>query len=140
MRESGGRAGRFILFGYFEEHRPKWQQLLKMAIVLVAILFLSGSLGRTWGDGVLVLALLGTTYIHLRWLPKHGVNGWTGEPKSRYCELVGYKKTEAADVFEENKHLVRRLYTEVVGTGDYSNLETYVSPDYVDHNAQEEGG
>lgn len=26
---------------------------------------------------------------------------------------------------DENKHIVRRFYTEVIGTGNYSNLEDY---------------
>jgi predicted ester cyclase len=34
-----------------------------------------------------------------------------------------------------SKQLVRRFYTEVVGGGDYSNLDSFVAPDYVDHNA-----
>jgi predicted ester cyclase len=40
---------------------------------------------------------------------------------------------------EESKQLIRRFYTEVVGGGDYSNLESFVAPDYVDHNAAEGG-
>lgn len=28
-------------------------------------------------------------YVHMVWLPKHGVNGWTGEPRDKYYELVG---------------------------------------------------
>jgi len=27
-------------------------------------------------------------YLHLRWLPSHGINGWTGEPKEKYYELI----------------------------------------------------
>ncbi len=53
-----------ILFGHFEEHKPKWRRLLKALIA----------------------------YIHLRWLPNHGINGWTGEPKAKYYELIGHKK------------------------------------------------
>ena len=40
---------------------------------------------------------------------------------------------------EENKELIRRFYAEVVGGGDYSNLESFVATDYVDHNAAEGG-
>src|SRR3712207_4086733 len=39
---------------------------------------------------------------------------------------------------EESKQLVHRFYTEVVGAGDYSNLDSFVAADYVDHNAIEE--
>lgn len=40
---------------------------------------------------------------------------------------------------EENKQLIRRFYTKVVGGGDYSNLDSFVATDYVDHNAAEGG-
>jgi hypothetical protein len=26
----------------------------------------------------------------LKWLPKQGVNGWTGEPKEKYYQLRGW--------------------------------------------------
>ena len=81
-----------ILFGHFEAHRPKWRRLLKMAVVLAVILTLSATVGRAWAYGVLMLPLLGAAYVHLRWLPKHGINGWTGEPRDRYLELVTRKR------------------------------------------------
>lgn len=34
---------------------------------------------------------LGVLVIHAWWLPKHGINGWTGEPKDRYYALRGWK-------------------------------------------------
>ena len=80
-----------ILFGHFEEHRPKSRRLLKVAIVLgLAILF--SWLQLRWVFGLILLLLLGAAaYVHLVWLPKHGINGWTGEPKDRYLKLVGAK-------------------------------------------------
>ncbi len=81
-----------ILFGHFEEHKPKWRRLLKVLIVLGVVLTLSATVGRVWGFGVLAVPLLGAAYVHLRWLPKHGINGWTGEPKTKYYELIGRKK------------------------------------------------
>jgi len=33
--------------------------------------------------------------IHLWWLPKHGINGWTGEPREKYYALRGWKKKTA---------------------------------------------
>ncbi len=81
-----------ILFGHFEEHRPKWRRILKVLIVLGVVLTLSATVGRAWAFGVLALPLLGAAYIHLRWLPKHGINGWTGEPREKYYELIGHKK------------------------------------------------
>ncbi len=81
-----------ILFGHFEEHKPKWRRLLKVLIVLGIVLTLSATVGRVWGFGVLAVSLLGAAYVHLRWLPKRGINGWTGEPKTKYYELIGHKK------------------------------------------------
>ena len=40
---------------------------------------------------------------------------------------------------EHNRQLVRRFYTEVVGGGDYSNLDSFVATDCLDHNAAEAG-
>jgi predicted ester cyclase len=40
---------------------------------------------------------------------------------------------------EESKQLIRRFYTEVVDGRDYSNLDSFVATDYVDHNAAEGG-
>ena len=81
-----------ILFGHFEEHKPQWRRILKVLIVLGVVLTLSATVGRAWAFGVLALPLLGAAYVHLRWLPKHGINGWTGEPKAKYYELIGHKK------------------------------------------------
>jgi len=82
-----------VLFGHFEEHKPKWRRLLKIAIVLGLVLAISVTLDRVWAFGILLLPLAGAAaVVHLWWLPKHGVNGWTGEPKARYYELIGHKK------------------------------------------------
>ena len=86
-----------ILFGHFEEHRPKWRRLLKVLIVLSIVLTLSATVGRVWAFGVLAIPLLGAVVIHVWWLPKHGVNGWTGEPKERYYELIGAKKRASSE-------------------------------------------
>ena len=58
-----------ILFGHFEEHKPK---------------------GLRWVAYGLICALgLGAVYVHAWWLPRHGINGWTGEPKEKYYALLG---------------------------------------------------
>lgn len=36
----------------------------------------------------------------------------------------------------DNKTIIRRFYTEVVGKGDLSRLEAFISANYVDHNAE----
>ena len=86
-----------ILFGHFEEHKPKWRRLLKVVIVLGVVLVLSGTVGRVWAFGVLAIPLLGAVVVHGWWLPKHGVNGWTGEPKERYYALIGAKKRASSE-------------------------------------------
>jgi len=78
-----------ILFGHFEEHKPKWRRLLKVAIFLAMTLVLS-YLRLRWMIYTFISAvLIVVAYLHLRWLPSHGINGWTGEPKEKYYELLG---------------------------------------------------
>ncbi len=81
-----------ILFGHFEEHKSKWRRSLKVILVLAIVIGLSAGLGRLWAFGFLALPLAGAVVIHAWWLPRHGINGWTGEPKDRYYELIGQKK------------------------------------------------
>lgn len=81
-----------ILFGHFEQHKPPARRLAKVAVVLGLTLALSGTVGRVWGLGWLLLPLSAAAYIHLRWLPKHGINGWTGEPRDRYLALIAERR------------------------------------------------
>ena len=77
-----------ILFGRFEEHKPRARRVIKVAIVLAVTVLLSATAGRLWAYGVLAVPLLGAAWVHLYWLPKHGINGWTAEPREKYLELV----------------------------------------------------
>lgn len=81
-----------IFFGHFEANKAKWRRVLKVAVMLAIVLGLSATAGRVWAYAFLALPLLGAAYVHLRWLPKHGVNGLTGEPRDRYLELVTRKR------------------------------------------------
>ena len=81
-----------ILFGHFEAHRPKWRRVLKVGLVLAVVLGLSATVGRVWAFGVLMLPLAGAVWVHLVWLPRHGINGWTGEPRDKYLELVNARR------------------------------------------------
>jgi hypothetical protein len=77
-----------ICFGHFEDWKPRWRRVLK--IVLFSFLF-SGLLqvgGRPAAWGVIGALFLVVIYLHAVWLPKHGINGWTGEPRDKYLELV----------------------------------------------------
>lgn len=81
-----------ILFGHFNEHKPKWRRLLKVVIVLTVILTVSATVGRAWAFGLMALLLSAALFVHFWWLSKHGINGWTGEPKEKFYELIGHKK------------------------------------------------
>ena len=80
-----------ILFGHFQEHQPKLRRVAKVVLVTAILVTLSATVGRAWALLFLALLLLAAAWVHLWWLPKHGVNGWTGEPKARYLELVQRK-------------------------------------------------
>ena len=77
-----------ILFGRFEEHKPRARRVLKVAIVVAVTVAVAATLGRWWAYGMLALPLVAAAYVHLVWLPKHGINGWTAEPRDRYLELM----------------------------------------------------
>ena len=81
-----------ILFGHFEEHKPKVRRALKVVLVGGITLTLS-SVGLRW-VAYMLLGILGlaAAYVHIRWLPSHGINGWTGEPKEKYYELLGVRR------------------------------------------------
>lgn len=81
-----------ILFGHFEEGTPKWRRILKFIIVVGLTIGLSSVAGRRWAFTILGLLLLAPLIVHVWWLPKHGINGWTGEPKDKYYELRGWKR------------------------------------------------
>jgi hypothetical protein len=85
-----------ILFGRFEEHRPKWRRLGKGAILLGGMLLASYFERRWIAYAAMGLMAVAATVIHVWWLPKHGINGWTGEPRDKYLELVGAKRQNRA--------------------------------------------
>ena len=81
-----------ILFGHFEEMTPKWRRLLKFVLFTTIFVGISYYAGRTWFHITLLVSALFPLIIHVWWLPKKGINGWTGEPKEKYYELRGWKK------------------------------------------------
>ncbi len=86
-----------ILFGHFEEHRPKWRRLAKVVLVLGVFLVLMEFAGRAWAYAFLAIPLLAALYVHAIWLPRKGVNGLTGEPRARYYEVIGYRPPARSD-------------------------------------------
>ena len=60
---------------------------------MVAIIATLSHFGLRW----LAYSLIGVMglvalYVHAWWLPSHGVNGWTGEPKDKYYTLIGARR------------------------------------------------
>lgn len=80
-----------IFFGHFEERTPRWRKVAKLFFFIGVAVLISATLGRVWFFIIFGVLTLVPIYIHVWWLPKHGVNGWTGEPKERYYELRGWK-------------------------------------------------
>ena len=87
-----------MVFGHFEERTPKWRRIGKFVLILVIIVAISFYFGRATAMIVLGASILPILYIHGYYLPKKkGINGWTGEPKSKYYEFRGWDK----NVFKE---------------------------------------
>ena len=82
-----------VAFGRFEEHKPAWRRLLKLAILLVLLLVLVENAGRLVAYGVLGLMLLAGASFHFAVLSKLGINGWTGEPRDKFEALLREGKT-----------------------------------------------
>lgn len=80
-----------IFFGHFETRTSKSKRVFKVLFFSALAALLSSAFGH-----VAVLALLGiggvfVVVIHAWYLPKHGINGLTGEPKAKYYALRGWK-------------------------------------------------
>lgn len=80
-----------VLFAHFEERTPRWRILLKHALGIVLYASISYFFGRLWFYVSLAATFILVLIIHAWWLPKNGINGWTGEPKEKYYELRGWK-------------------------------------------------
>jgi hypothetical protein len=81
-----------IYFGHFEERSPKWRKLAKYLLTLAIVIPVSIYLGRATALILLGASIIPIVYIHGVVLPKKGINGWTGEPKSKYYEFRGWDK------------------------------------------------
>jgi hypothetical protein len=81
-----------IFLGHFEERSPKWRKLLKYIVTVIIIISISTFAGRIYAFAILGIALIPVIYIHGVVLPRKGINGWTGEPKSKYYDFRGWDK------------------------------------------------
>jgi hypothetical protein len=79
-----------LVFYRFDPRQPLWRRLLKVVVALVVTAIAFHYFRWT---GVMVwfaLLLAPLVYIHGIWLPRHGVNGWTAEPREKYHQLRGW--------------------------------------------------
>jgi len=81
-----------IVFGHFEEGTPKWRRVLKLFVVTGLVALISSTAGRIWSVALVTAMLSAAALIHAWWLPKHGIDPWTGEPKDKYYALRGWKR------------------------------------------------
>jgi hypothetical protein len=81
-----------IFLGHFEERSPHWRKLVKFIVTLAIIICISTFAGRVYALAILGLSLLPVIYVHGIVLPRKGINGWTGEPKSKYYDFRGWDK------------------------------------------------
>jgi hypothetical protein len=86
-----------IFLGHFEERSPKFRKLLKYIVTVIVIVLISMYAGRVYAMSLLALTIVPVVYVHGILLPRKGINGWTGEPKSRYYEFRGWDK----NIFKE---------------------------------------
>jgi len=81
-----------ILFGHFQEKTPKWRRVAKVVLVLGVVGAISAKAGPFWGLAPVAVMLVLFVIVHFWWLPRHGVNGLTGEPRDKYYELMGWHR------------------------------------------------
>ncbi len=87
-----------ILMGQFEEQTPKIRRVAKYILTLILVCGISIFAGRAVAMIFLALFIIPLIYVHGYVLPrKKGINGWTGEPKSKYYEFRKWNK----DIFSK---------------------------------------
>lgn len=81
-----------ILFVRFAVETPALTRLGKLAGFAFLVVAVSAILGREWALGLIAALVVVIFYVHAVWLPGHGINGWTGEPRDRFEALRGGKR------------------------------------------------
>jgi hypothetical protein len=82
-----------IVMGHFEEQTPKIRRVGKYLLILLLVCGISVLFSRTASMILLSSFIIPVLYIHAYYLPKKkGINGWTGEPKSKYYEFRKWDK------------------------------------------------
>lgn len=83
-----------MVFWRFEPRKPLWRRLVKVLaalLITVGISYYFGRIGVVIAIGIIAIPVI---YIHAIWLPRNGVNGWTGEPREKYYALRGWTPPE----------------------------------------------
>ena len=83
-----------VCFGRFEQHKSRGRRVLKQVLVLGVFILIANSAGRAWAYGLVGVMGLGAVVVHLWWLPKNGINGWTAEPYDKYLALIARPKRD----------------------------------------------
>ena len=81
-----------ILFGHFEAGTPKSRRITKVFLVGGAAVGASHVFGPAGFWALLGAGGIAFLVVHGWWLPRHGINGWTGEPRDRYHALRGWPR------------------------------------------------
>jgi len=81
-----------ILFGHFTGRTPKSKRVTKVVLVLAFVGVISAARGLVWGLAPIALMLVVAAVVHLWWLPRHGINGFTREPRDKCYELRGWTR------------------------------------------------
>ena len=82
-----------MTFGHFEEQTPKWRRVGKYLLTIGIVIALSVYFGRTTAMIFLAAFFIPFLYVHAYYLPKKkGINGFTGEPKSKYYDFRKWNK------------------------------------------------
>jgi hypothetical protein len=89
-----------IFLGHFEERSPKGRKVIKYLVTLTIVISVSIFFGRAVAFILLGIATIPAVYVHAVLLPKKGINGWTGEPKSKYYAFRGW----STDIFDAEKN------------------------------------
>ena len=87
-----------MVMGHFEEQTPKIRRVGKYLLILIIVCGISVLFGRSVAMILLGISIVPVLYVHGYYLPrKKGINGWTGEPKSKYYDFRKWNK----DIFSK---------------------------------------
>lgn len=75
--------------------------MLKFFLFIAITILISTTAGRVWFFVFFGMMMIFPLVIHLWWLLRHGINGWTGEPKEKCygedgsCQITLRREIEA---------------------------------------------